>query len=298
MTAFTPFDPVSALARMRTTVIVQGVLSVLAGLLMAVFPDFALLVIVVLCAAWLLADGVLALLRLASRRSGSRSGWPLARGLLAIGLGVLVLLLPGESAAVIAVIAGLWAFLLGGLAVLGALALRRLGGSLWWGLLLLGGFGLVLGAVLLLDPAAGIGAVLWLVAAFLVLQGVAAILLGVRLGRALGRAAAGQNGLGGLGGRTGAGGPVVFGGPGFGGPVVFGGPGFGGPGFGGPGGSGGSAHSGPTGSARGSEDPAPPGWITGELADDEDAGTTGGNSAPQDEDDDRRRGGSGSRDGI
>ena len=31
MTAFTPFDPVSALARMRTTVIVQGVLSVLAG---------------------------------------------------------------------------------------------------------------------------------------------------------------------------------------------------------------------------------------------------------------------------
>ena len=293
MTAFTPFDPVSALARMRTTVIVQGVLSVLAGFLMAVFPDFALLVIVVLCAAWLLADGVLALLRLASRRSGSRSGWPLARGLLAIGLGVLVLLLPGESAAVIAVIAGLWAFLLGGLAVLGALALRRLGGSLWWGLLLLGGFGLVLGAVLLLDPAAGIGAVLWLVAAFLVLQGVAAILLGVRLGRALGRAAAEQNGLGGLGGlggRTGAGGPVVFGGPG-----------FGGPGFGGPGGSGGSAHSGPSGSARGSEDPAPPGWITGELADDEDAGTTGRDGAPRDEDDgddDRRRGGSGSRDGI
>ena len=283
MTAFTPFDPVSALARMRTTVIVQGVLSVLAGLLMAVFPDFALLVIVVLCAAWLLADGVLALLRLASRRSGSRSGWPLARGLLAIGLGVLVLLLPRESAAVIAVIAGLWAFLLGGLAVLGALALRRLGGSLWWGLLLLGGFGLVLGAVLLLDPAAGIGAVLWLVAAFLILQGVAAILLGVRLGRALGRAAAGQNGLGGLGGRTGAGGPVVFGGPG----------------FGGPGGSGGPAHSGPSGSARGSEDPARPGWITGELADDEDAGTTGRDSAPHDEDDDdRRRGGSGSRDGI
>ena len=167
--------------------------------------------------------------------------------------------------------------------MLGALALRRLGGSLWWGLLLLGGFGLVLGAVLLLDPAAGIGAVLWLVAAFLILQGVAAILLGVRLGRALGRAAAGQNGLGGLGGRTGAGGPVVFGGPG----------------FGGPGGSGGPAHSGPSGSARGSEDPAPPGWITGELADDEDAGTTGRDSAPHDEDDDdRRRGGSGSRDGI
>ena len=74
---------------------------------------------------------------------------------------------------------------------------------------------------------------------------------------------------------------------------------FGGPGFGGPGGSGGPAHSGPTGSARGSEDPARPGWITGELADDEDAGTTGRDGAPHDEDDDdRRRGGSGSRDGI
>lgn len=287
MTASMPFDPVGALARMRTTVIVQGALSVLAGLLMAVFPELALLVIVVLCAAWLLADGILALLRLASRPAGSRSGWPLVRGLLALGLGVLVLLLPRESAAVIAVIAGLWAFLLGSLAVLGALALRRLGGSLWWGLLLLGGLGMVLGVVLLLDPAAGIGAVLWLVAAFLVLQGVAAILLGIRLGRALGRATAGPGGLGGLGGQAGPGGPVVFGGPAFGGPGAHGGSG----GSGGPGGSGR-----PAGAPADPDDPARPGWITGELADDEDQ--RGPRNDIPDDGDDRGHGGSGSRDGI
>lgn len=286
MTASMPFDPVGALARMRTTVIVQGALSVLAGLLMAVFPDLALLVIVVLCAAWLIVDGLLALLGWISR-CGTRTGWSLARGLLALGLGVLVLLLPRESAAVIAVIAGLWAFLLGGLAVLGGLALRRLGGALWWGLLLIGGLGMMLGVVLLLDPAAGLGAVLWLVAAFLVLQGVAAILLGIRLGRALGRATAGPGGLGGLGGRAVPGGPVVFGGPAFGDPGAPGGPG----GFGRTGGFGG-----PAGSPADPDDPARPGWITGELADDEDHSSTR-NDAPDDEDD-RRRGGSGSRDGI
>ncbi|MCQ7029957.1 hypothetical protein MRO55_25980, partial [Escherichia coli] len=55
--------------------------------------------------------------------------------------GVIVLLLPRESAGVIAVIAGLWALALGTLTVFGALTLRRLGGPLWWGLLLVGGLG-------------------------------------------------------------------------------------------------------------------------------------------------------------
>ena len=102
-----PFDPAASLRRMRTTIVVQGVLSVLAGLVMAVWPDIALLVLVLLLAAWLIADGLIAIARWIGARGRSTSSWPLLRGGLALLTGVIVLLLPRESAGVIAVIAGL-----------------------------------------------------------------------------------------------------------------------------------------------------------------------------------------------
>lgn len=231
-----PFDPAAALRRMRTTIVIQGVLSVLAGLVMAVWPDIALLVLVLLLAAWLIADGLIAIARWIGARGRSTSSWPLLRGGLALLIGVIVLLLPRESAGVIAVIAGLWALALGTLTVFGALTLRRLGGPLWWGLLLVGGLGVVVGLVLLFDPAAGIVSVLWLVAAFLILMGIASIVLGIRVGHALG--------------------PVADGERRFGPTLAFGGPG--------------SPAAGPGGFTADPSDPARPGWIPGSLADDED----------------------------
>lgn len=212
-------NPLAALQRRaRRTLTIQGVLALLVGTVMIVWPGASLQVFAWLVGAWLIINGVLGLGGwLRARAAGGGSAMLLA-GVLSLALGIIVMLLPETAVFALVAFIAFWALILGVVQIFGAFAFRNMGARSWWVMLLSGLAGLAIGLVLILNPAAGAVSLLWLVAGFLLLAGVAAIVLGVRIGRANLPAASagfGPTGFGpagfGRGGSAGfgPGGPVV-----------------------------------------------------------------------------------------
>ena len=212
-------NPLAALQRRaRNGLVIQGVLALLIGVIMVIWPGASLQVFAWLMAAWLIVNGILGLgAWLRGRTTGGRGGGAMAfAGILSLILGIIVLLLPETAVFAIVLFIAFWALVLGLMQIFGALAFRRMGARSWWVMLISGIAGLAIGLVLIINPAAGAVSLLWLIAAFLMLAGVIAIVLGLRIGRATLPAASARFGPTGFGpagfgrsGGYGASGPVV-----------------------------------------------------------------------------------------
>lgn len=207
-------NPLAALQRRaRNGLVIQGVLALLTGVIMIVWPGASLQVFAWLMAAWLIINGILGLgAWLRGRTTGSRGGGTLAfAGILSLVLGIIVGLLPETAVVAIVLFIAFWAIVLGLMQVFGAFAFRRMGAPSWWVMLISGIAGVAIGLLLVINPAAGAISLLWLIAVFLILAGVIAIGLGVRIGRATLPAASARFGPAGFGrsGGYGASGPVV-----------------------------------------------------------------------------------------
>lgn len=180
-------NPLAALQRRaRNALVIQGVLGLLIGVIMVIWPGASLQVFAWLMAAWLIVNGILGLgAWLRGRTTGGRGGGAMAfAGILSLILGIIVLLLPETAVFAIVLFIAFWALVLGLMQIFGALAFRRMGARSWWVMLISGIAGLAIGLVLIINPAAGAVSLLWLIAAFLMLAGVIAIVLGLRIGRA------------------------------------------------------------------------------------------------------------------
>lgn len=118
----------------------------------------------------------------------ARDWWVLLlRGVIAIVFGVLAWLQPGTSllALVLLFYIAIWAIATGALEIVAAIRLRReIAGE--WLLILAGLASVVFGVVLLVNPAAGLLVLLWLVAIYAVSFGILLTVLAFRV-RAFGR---------------------------------------------------------------------------------------------------------------
>jgi uncharacterized membrane protein HdeD (DUF308 family) len=109
--------------------IVGALVQVVAGALVVVFPLTGTLALTLILAAFFAAEGVTKIIRSLQHRGMAGWGWLLFDGLLALGLGVLILALwPGTSVWVIGLLVGV-NFLVGGssMLMLGLAAGRTLG---------------------------------------------------------------------------------------------------------------------------------------------------------------------------
>ena len=110
--------------------------------------------------------------------TGLMRGW----GIIGIIIGLILIIHPGFSLHVIAILIGVWLVLLGVAATAFALPMRLITQKAW-GWMLGGGIGLfVLGIVILVHPGFGVVAMSWLLALGVLLYGLAnlAIAVGVR----------------------------------------------------------------------------------------------------------------------
>lgn len=178
----------------------RGVLGVLFGLTVFVWPGISLAALVLIYGAYAFADGVLAMLGALRGPSAGRSrGAAFSRGLLGVGAGIVTVLWPRITGLALLYVIAAWAIIGGVLEIMSAVRLRKTITGEW--LLALGGvLAIALGVALMLFPGPGaIALVLW-VGAFAMVFGVALIALGLRL-RAWGRQGVGRGGeLGQLGG--------------------------------------------------------------------------------------------------
>lgn len=166
------------LKRMSRTVIVNGVIAFLVGVLMMAWPGATAEVVVRIFAAWL---AVIAVSSFVLAPKGGRSGSLVARSVLLILLGALIFFSPMLFASFVTILTGFAVMFFGFLAVTVSLFIRRVGVRMWWVLTVIGVAGIVLGGFFLLDPGAGITALIFTLAAFIVIVGIALVSLGWRL---------------------------------------------------------------------------------------------------------------------
>jgi uncharacterized membrane protein HdeD (DUF308 family) len=109
----------------RGSLIVRGLVSIAAGILVLVWPAISSVALLVVIAAWAIASGVLEI-AMSFRRSVSREWLLLVEGVLSIVFGVLLLLAPLAGAIVLGLWVGAFALVYGGMLVQAGFRLRSI----------------------------------------------------------------------------------------------------------------------------------------------------------------------------
>src|SRR4051812_29572050 len=148
----------------------RGIAAILFGILAFAWPGMTLTILVLLWGAYALVDGVLALVSAFRARQDQR--WSLLfEGVVGIAAGIVTLIWPGLTALVLLYIIAAWALITGVFELIAAFRLRRVIRDEWW--LVLGGVASVaFGVLMLVMPAAGALALVWLIAAYAIVFGV------------------------------------------------------------------------------------------------------------------------------
>jgi uncharacterized membrane protein HdeD (DUF308 family) len=162
----------------------RGAVAILLGILAFLWPGMTLTVLVWCFAAYLLVDGVFAVVAGLRAAQGHERWWPLAiEGGLDLLAAAVALLWPGLVLLTFIYIAAGWAILTGLVLALAALRLRAWRG---FGSLLAGGvLSLGWGIVVILWPIAGEVALAWWIGAYAIFFGVFMLSFGLQLRRHL-----------------------------------------------------------------------------------------------------------------
>ena len=169
----------------------RGVVSIVFGIMVLVWPQVTVVFFVVLFGIYAIVDGVAAGSQWFSARRGPtarrHSGWILAGAIISVLAGLVALIAPGLTALAVALIVGAWALLLGITQVVVAIAARRTA-SYWWAGLVSGILAILFGMLLVIAPGAGIIGFLGVVGAFVIVIGIVFVLAGVQIRRSIRRA--------------------------------------------------------------------------------------------------------------
>lgn len=164
------------------SVLLRGILAMLFGLAIVVWPGMALLALILTFSAYLLLDGAATIVGSFVRRHQEHH-FPLAlflSGLLSVAAGLAVFFWPALTALTLLYLIAAWATLRGVLEIAAGIEFRKVIQHEW--LLILGGLAsIVFGILAFAWPGTGILAMLWLLGTYVILYGLLAVVLSVRL---------------------------------------------------------------------------------------------------------------------
>lgn len=163
--------------------LLRGISATVFGVLAIVWPGITLLTLVIIYGAVALIDGIAGIALGVRGGVDGRTWWGMILlGLLGVIAGAVTFVWPGLTAAVLLVIIALWAIVRGVLEIIGAITLRKIIQGEWL-LILSGVLSIGFGVLLLLQPAAGALAVMWLIGIYMIAFGITTIALSLRLRR-------------------------------------------------------------------------------------------------------------------
>lgn len=164
-------------------VALRALLAIALGVFALLFPITTLIALVIVTGAYLLLDGIFAVVQ-ALRFAHERTRWPmlLAEGILGMVLGGAFLLVPGIGALLWVYAIGIWAVVTGIFELLAAATLRRsVPGEIF--LAFSGIVSIVLGAVFFALPLAGAIVWGWIFGGYMIAFGALLLALSLRLRR-------------------------------------------------------------------------------------------------------------------
>jgi uncharacterized membrane protein HdeD (DUF308 family) len=166
--------------RVRALLILRGVLLLAFGLAVLLIPGFALLALIYVFGAYALVDGIAAIfmgIRHRAERPGW--GWTVAQGVVSVLAGLIAFTLPGTAAAAILFLIAFWAILAGIVTAVSANEVRKHDGPWGW-IAVRAGLDVLIGVLLLVWPATGIMALLWLFGVFALVTGIVLVIQAFR----------------------------------------------------------------------------------------------------------------------
>jgi uncharacterized membrane protein HdeD (DUF308 family) len=165
------------LAKTGTIWAVRGIASVIFGVLMLLRPGASIAALVLLYGAYAFVDGAF-LLGYAFRQEGPKAHYVIS-GLLSVAAGAITFFFPGLTAVSLYLLIGAWAIATGATELAAAVALRGAFGV--GGIVLAGLLSIASGVALLALPLAGVVALVSLITAYAIANGIFLIGAGIWL---------------------------------------------------------------------------------------------------------------------
>lgn len=171
----------SQLANNWMWVALRGVIAILFGIVAFALPGPTFLVLVIWFGAYMVVDGLFAVLEAIMNRAKNDRWWViLLEGILGILVGVLTFYQPGVTGTALVFVIAAWAIITGVLEAYAAFRLRaEIQGEFW--LILSGILSVIAGILLFLFPDTGAIAVVWIIGAYALLFGIMLLLLAFKL---------------------------------------------------------------------------------------------------------------------
>jgi len=152
--------------------------AILFGILAIAWPEITVLSLAILFGVYTLLDGITAIVMGLGR--GSDRGYLIALGVLGVVAGLISLIWPQITVVVLLLVIAVWAIIAGIAQIAAAVRLRKVIRNEWF-LALSGVIALVLGLLLIVQPAEGAIALLIAIATFALVWGITLVVLGFRL---------------------------------------------------------------------------------------------------------------------
>lgn len=115
--------------------LIRGIVALIFGVLALAWPGATVLALIVILGAMWTIDGIVAIIDGVRRRGTPGAGWEIAFGVLGTITGLVLLLRPGLSAAVLLIVAGAWALAGGIVLIISSIRARKVAARAWgWGI--------------------------------------------------------------------------------------------------------------------------------------------------------------------
>jgi uncharacterized membrane protein HdeD (DUF308 family) len=174
-------DAMSALlAENWWAIALRGALAIAFGLIGLLLPEVTLLALVLLFAAYMLLDGILAIIAgVRAARQHDRWGWLIVEGVVDLVAGVIAVIWPVITIVAFVFLLGAWAIVSGVLLFGASFRLHIAHGR--WLMALAGAISVIWGVLAIIWPITGALALTWLLAAYALFFGIVLLFLAFRL---------------------------------------------------------------------------------------------------------------------
>jgi uncharacterized membrane protein HdeD (DUF308 family) len=168
------------LAQNWWAIALRGIFAIIFGIIALFMPGAALLALVLLFAAYMVVDGILAIVAaVRAARQHERWGWLIVEGIVDLIAGGIAVVWPLATVIAFVLLMGAWAIVSGALLLAASFRLHVPHGR--WLMALGGTISVIWGFLLIVWPPIGALALIWWMAAYALLFGVALIVLAFRL---------------------------------------------------------------------------------------------------------------------
>lgn len=163
----------------KSAVILRAVVNILLGLVLLTWPGLTLLVLIYAFALNILIIGIVTLFEPAFDKGSRNALLSILLGLLGIVAGIFLLARPILTGELVALLVAIWALIFGIVDIYVGLASSKEKVSGGWVMVLVGILSVVFGIYMLFNPLVGALALVWVIAVYAILAGIALGIFGL-----------------------------------------------------------------------------------------------------------------------